>query len=345
MIDYPSTTATLIQQTLERERTLPLLSEWCRSRFFFHPQPTDYVCLFFHGFTAAPHQFIPMSQMFFKAGYNVIVPLMPGHGQAGQWDKSNPPPLPTNPAQYQDFALYWLQIAQLLGRRVIVGGLSGGGTLAAWLSLYCPRAIYRTILFAPFLSSSNKVVDLFVKSFDGYFEWTQASAYERVPANIFGYSGFALPALRTFLVMGQTVLQAARSQFSPPLFIISSECDEAVGNYDHKTLFDRLIQRQPMTWKHCFSRALAIPHTMMTKAEGNQWENLLNVMVKAFVQSNLTWAELEEIGFRMTRGKTFKAVIAELGLQQNVSPDMPAMMTMLDKRAIVEARNSTHRRH
>jgi len=345
MSDYSSTIATITQQTAAREQALPLLSQGCRSLFFFHPQPVEKICLFFHGFTSAPHQFIPMGQTFFNAGYNVIAPLMPGHGQAGNWGRTNPPPLPTNPKDYQNFALSWLQVAQSLGKQVIVGGLSGGGTLTAWLAMQCPRAIDRALLFAPYLSSSNKVIDLFVKSFDGYFEWETANVSDALPSNAGGYAGFALPALRVFLTMGQVVLQAARSQSTPPMFIISSECDQAVGNYDHQALFEAAIQRQPFTWKHRFSRALAIPHTMMTKAEGNQWENLLNVMAKAFVQSNLTWAEVEEIGYRMTRGKTFNAVVAELGLQNQVSPDMPAMMTMVDKRAIVEARNpSRHRR-
>ncbi len=344
MSDYSSTIASIVQRTAAREKTLPLLSEGCRSRFFFHPQPTGRVCLFFHGFTSAPHQFIPMAQAFFRAGYNVMVPLMPGHGQSGNWSRNNPPPLPTHLSDYQDFAMYWLQIAQSLGTEVVVGGLSGGGTLTAWLATQCPRAIDRTLLFAPYLSSSNRVIDLFVKSFEGYFEWAKVDVSEALPSNAGGYVGFALPALRVFLTMGQLVLQAARSQVTPPMLIISSECDQAVGNYDHQALFESAIQRQPFTWKHCFSRALAIPHTMMTKVEGNQWENLLNVMAKAFVQSNLTWAEVEEIGYRMTRGKTFNAVVAELGLQSRVSPDMPAMMTMVDKRAIVEARNPSRNR-
>ncbi len=344
MGDYSSTIAAITRQIAARERALPLLSEICRSQFFLHPKPTERVCVFFHGFTAAPHQFVPMAQTFYRAGYNVLVPLMPGHGRAGNWNRHNPPPLPINPVAYQDFALAWLQIAQQLGKQVVIGGLSGGGTLAAWLAMQCPRAIYRTMLFAPYLSSSNKVVDLFVQAFEGYFEWETARKSDISSADVGGYAGFSLPALRVFLIMGQAVMQAARSQLASPLFIISSECDQAVGNHDHQALFELVHKRQPFTWRHRFSRALAIPHTMMTKAEGNQWETLVNVMAKAFVQSNLTWAEVEEIGYRMTRGKTFQAVVTELGWQSRVSPDMPAMMTMVDKRAIVEARNPSRSR-
>jgi carboxylesterase len=334
---YSETVTAIAQQARARENALPLLGEFCRSRLLLHPKPTKRVCLLFHGFTAAPYQFAPMGEMFFKAGYNVLIPLLPGHGRAGNWNRTTPPPLPTDPKVYKDFALSWLRQAQALGEQVVVGGLSGGGTMAGWLALEYPQTVYRALLFAAFFGSSNKVVDLFIKSFDIYFEWQTGNT--STPLALTGYRGFAFPALRTFLSLGQEVLKRAETQAVAPMFIVSSESDIAVGNFDHRALFKEALKRQPITWYHIFSRILAVPHTMMTKAEGNRWETLLNVMAKAFVESSLTWAEVEEIGYRMTAGKTFDAVVKELGWQSKVSRDMPAMMTMVDKRAISEKRN------
>lgn len=143
MSNYAATIAAILQQTQAREDALPLLNEACRSRFFFKPNPTEKVCLFLHGFTAGPYQFVPIGEAFFRAGYNVLVPLMPGHGQAGDWNRDNPPPLPTNPQIYQQFVLHWLQQAQTLGKQVVVGGLSSGATLAAHLALEYPQQIYQ----------------------------------------------------------------------------------------------------------------------------------------------------------------------------------------------------------
>ncbi|UBF24976.1 alpha/beta fold hydrolase [Kovacikia minuta CCNUW1] len=340
MFNYSDTAMAIAQQAKMREDALPLLNQSCRSRFFFQPKPTKRVCLFFHGFTAGPYQFVPMAEAFFRAGYNVLIPLLPGHGQAGNWNRNNPPPLPTDPKIYQQFGLQWLELAQTLGEEVIIGGLSAGGTLTAWLALERPQAIYRALLFAAYLSSSSKVVDLFVRSFDTYFEWQAGKTPStQTPLAVGGYSGFSVAGLRTFLNMGQDILKRAQRQPTPPLFIVSSESDIAVGNMDHKALFENALHRQPLTWYQRFDRTLAIPHTMMTKTEGNRWENLLNVMAKAFVESNLTWAEVEEIGYRMGNGRTFDQVVAELGWQQKVSRDMPAMMTMVDKRAIAIARS------
>jgi carboxylesterase len=66
-------------------------------------------------------------------------------------------------------------------------------------------------------------------------------------------------------------------------------------------------------------------------------------MTKAYIESDLTWAEVEEIGYRMTRGKTFDMAVSELNLTAKVSRDMPAMMTMVDKRAIAISRNPRFR--
>jgi len=83
MFDYSTTIDAIAQQAKTREDALPLRNEKCRSKFFFQPNPAPKVCLFFHGFTAGPYQFEPLGEALFQAGYNVLVPLQPGHGIAG----------------------------------------------------------------------------------------------------------------------------------------------------------------------------------------------------------------------------------------------------------------------
>lgn len=334
-VGYSIAATTVPQRTRFQEDRLPVRNDGCRSQFLLHSAPTPKVCLFFHGFTAAPYQFLPMARTLHRAGYNVLIPRLPGHGQAGDWNGQNPPPMPVNAEMYKKFALDWLRQAQTFGNQVVVGGLSGGATIAAWLALEKASELDRALLFATYLSNSSRVVDLFIRAFNLYFEWIN----ENPKADPIGYKGFVFSQLRVFLDMGREVLKRAESVTAPPMFIVSTEADRAVKNADHRTLFENALKRQPKTWYYTFDRALNIPHTMMTKAEGNVWENLLNVMAKAFVQSNLTWAEVEEIAYRMTEGKTFNQVVAELNLASKASPDMPAMMTMIDKREIVLRRN------
>lgn len=154
--------------------------------FFFSLTSARKYVSFFMDLLLLQNSLYQWQKLFFQAGYNVIIPLLPGHGIAGEWDKDNPPPLPENKQIYQEFGLHWLQIAQSLGEKIIVGGLSGSGTLVAWLALERSEQIYRTLAFAPFLSSSNNVVDLVVERFNFYFKWRTKPGLAH-----FGYEGFS----------------------------------------------------------------------------------------------------------------------------------------------------------
>jgi esterase/lipase len=333
MPNHADLTRAIVEQAKVREDALPLRNESCRSKFFFHDKPTAKVCLFFHGFTAYPDQFLPLGKAMFQQGYNVLIPLLPGHGKAGKWTRDRPAPLPTDPKVYQAFALQWIQQAQALGQQVVIGGLSGGGTLAAWVALNHRELIDRALLFAPYLSGDTIIDKLFIKLSSSYYSW--GGDADRA----IGYTSFQVPALRLFLEMGAQLMKQAQTTPAAPMFTFSTEIDDSVDTNDHKAFFADALQLQPQCWYHCFDRSYKVPHTMMTIGEGNHWEGILNLMAKAYVESDVTWAEVEEIGFRLTQGKTFPAIVAELGMANRVGPDLPAMMTMVDKAAIVRARN------
>lgn len=339
MVAYSVLKRVLEHDLRQQEARYDLMDEALHTRVWLHTQPTDRVCLFFHGFTAGPYQMEPIGQHFYRAGYNVVAPLLPGHGRRGTWDKTNPPPLPTEPEAYQKFGIQWLNLVSRLGQRLVVGGLSGGGTLAAWLALNNSAQVDRAILCAPYLGASSKVIDLFVQKIDTYFSWSVApdSASKNLPPTL-GYSGFATPALRAVLQLGQLCQQRVKHTSTAPTFTISSESDRAVSNFDHRHFFEAALKYQPQSWHVLFDKVLDIPHSMMTVQDGHRYQHLLNVMIQAFVESDLTWAEVEEIAYRMTKNRGFNAVVADLGWQSKCSKDMPATMTMVDKWAIVVKR-------
>jgi alpha-beta hydrolase superfamily lysophospholipase len=205
----------IIEQTKLLENNLPLKNEACRSLFFLHPQPTAKVCLFFHGFTAAPYQFQPLAEVLFKSGYNVLIPLLPGHGIAGHWNSRNPPPLPTQVQPYQDFAHNWLKTSQDFGEKVIIGGLSGGGTLAAWLALEYAKEIHKALLFSPYLSTSDSLLDFFIQILPIYLNWGK-----KEDSGNLGYKGFKMPGLEVFADLGQDILKQAQNRKLPSMFIV-----------------------------------------------------------------------------------------------------------------------------
>jgi len=324
MSGYADAAAALIKATRGREAALGLRDETCRSRFLLHTRPTAKVIVFFHGFTASPEQFVPIGEAFFQAGYNVLIPLLPGHGQAGDWSEDNPPPLPITPLLYQDFGQNWLEKAQSLGDRVLLGGLSGGSTLAAWLALEHPQQVDRGLLFAPYLSGTNALVDWVVERMNVYFEWKSEPG-----GASFGYKGFQMPALRTFLAMGQDVLDRAKVQPTAPLLLVSSASDRAVDSAEHQALFQSALKLQPRCWYHCFDRTLAIGHNMMTRAEGNERADLPIAIAKAYAESDLTWKEVTTLSDQLQQGEPLEAIAAQLNLNQRQPSDLPALLTTL----------------
>ncbi|HEY9740815.1 MAG TPA: alpha/beta fold hydrolase, partial [Coleofasciculaceae cyanobacterium] len=212
-------------------------------------------------------------------------------GVAGEWNGENPPPLSEDPQVYQQFVLEWLQQAKPLGKQLIVGGYSTGGTLAAWLAQEYPQEIEKTLLFAPYLSGMNELVDWLVEILPFYYEWLNKDN----PGN-FGYDGFPIPAARIFLDMGQQILDQAKNTPATPMLIVSSKSDQATNLHEHRELFETVLNYQPKSWYYCFEKELDIPHTMMTKLEGNNHLHLLINLAKAYVESDLTWAEVEEKG-------------------------------------------------
>jgi esterase/lipase len=328
--DYDLAKNNIIEQTKLHENNLPLKNLACGSQFFLHSQPTTKVCLFFHGFTAAPYQFKALAEVLFNSGYNVLIPLLPGHGIAGNWNSRNPPPLPTKAKPYQDFAHQWLQVAHNFGDQVIIGGLSGGATLAAWLALEYAQEIYKVLLFAPYLSSSNNILDILVQALPIYIDWGKKDNSSNL-----GYQGFKMPGLEVFADLGQYILKQAPNRKLPSIFILSSESDQAIDHQELLSLFESSLMYQPKSWFYCFDKFFKVPHAMMTKAEGNQYQDLLITITKAYIESDISWRDLLKIGDGILQGKRFEVAVKELKLLNRVSPDLEVLLAVLNKKVLV----------
>jgi len=86
----------------------------------------------FHGYTAGPWQYKEMADQFAKAGYNVYIPRLPGHGfmQANGMGTGSELIKSTNRGAYEQYIDGIYQEASGLGAPVYVVGLSGGADIA-----------------------------------------------------------------------------------------------------------------------------------------------------------------------------------------------------------------------
>lgn len=136
--EYASKPVSSYQEACARIRTIQAeeedlaeLNPVCATILLTHGEKVDNMILFLHGFTSCPAQFAQLGGEYFEKGYNVFIPRLPRHGTKDQRGNSLKG---LTAEELAEFATQSVDISQGLGRRVIVAGLSGGGSMATWLS-------------------------------------------------------------------------------------------------------------------------------------------------------------------------------------------------------------------
>src|SRR5688500_11065150 len=89
--------------------------------------------LVLHGFTGNPQSMRGLAQAFAAAGFTVELPLLPGHGTVIE------DMIPTRWADWSGAAEQAYDDLRAKCDKVLVAGLSMGGTLSAWLAAHHPE--------------------------------------------------------------------------------------------------------------------------------------------------------------------------------------------------------------
>lgn len=128
--------------------------------------PTGVLVL--HGFTGSPQSMRPLAEAFADAGFSVELPLLPGHGTSVDDMVST---------TWSDWsAAAEAAYSQLAARtdRIVVAGLSMGGTLAAWLAAGHPETSGIVLV--------NPLVEPPAESFVDMLAQLLESGVDRMPA-------------------------------------------------------------------------------------------------------------------------------------------------------------------
>ena len=219
-----------MQQAEAEEGVNPL----CNSKLLEYGEETENVIVFFHGFTNCPQQFEPLGQQFFEQGYNVFIPRMPHHGLADRMTKDLSKLTAEELARFGSAAV---DIAQGLGDRVTVVGLSGGGNVAAWAAQ--ERAdVDSAVLIAPMLGIlklprfSVKPVANLTLTLPNFFLWWDPATKEDRPGPDYAYQRYATRAVGGLMRLGALVDRhaEARAPAAGRIVVVSNEADAAVNN-------------------------------------------------------------------------------------------------------------------
>lgn len=116
-------------------------------------QPTEYVLLYLHGFSASRYEGYPVIPDFVKEfGCNAYLPRLAEHGL-----RDKEPLLNMTPDRLYASAKEALVLAHRLGKKVIIMGTSTGCTLALMLAADFPEKVSGLILYSPNIRIKQKM--------------------------------------------------------------------------------------------------------------------------------------------------------------------------------------------
>jgi alpha-beta hydrolase superfamily lysophospholipase len=261
----------------EAEEASGEINPLCTSTVMTHGEKTESVIIFFHGFTSCPEQFRELGQQMFDEGYNVFIPRMPHHGKL---DRSQDALLGTSAEELASFARDTVDIAHGLGDRVIVGGLSGGGTIATWIAQE-DEDVDKAVIVAPFLGIGfiptplNRIVARVLDIIPNVpMWWDPATGVNNPNTAPYSYPGYPLQALAEYLRLGFAAQDAARREKPavPSIMVINNQHDQSVNN----GVTDQLVSAwrahgEEFLRTYEFEEALGLPHDVITptREDGN----------------------------------------------------------------------------
>ena len=180
------------------------------SRLYEHGERTPLAVVLVHGLTNAPEQWEPFAGALHADGASVVIPRLAGHGHANRNTTSIARVTANDLLSTVNEAV---DIASGLGERVVVAGLSIGGSLAAWLALRRPFA--RAVCIVPFFGvrglgrTGSRVLTAALERLPNAFvPWNPGGSSAATPA--YGYTKFPTRLLAENLRIGDDVFARSR---------------------------------------------------------------------------------------------------------------------------------------
>lgn len=259
-----------IEAIQAEEEELGDLFPVCHSILMTHGEQVEDVIVFYHGFTNCPEQYRELGERFFEQGYNVYIPLAPLHGRTDREGHA------LRDLSDEDLAAHGTttaDIAQGLGRRVTVSGLSGGGTIAAWLAqeradvaLSAPTSPFIGVKLLPGAFLNRGLANLLRVVPNFHTWWDPVNRYNNPFTAPHAYAGYPVRAMGTYMRLGFSVL--ADAQDTPP----AATAIRMVLNAADLSISNRVAGDLVTAWQQAgaadvdtftFDRALLLPHDMI----------------------------------------------------------------------------------
>jgi len=231
----------------------------CGTRLLTHGEPTDKVVVLVHGLTNSPRQFQELGEMLYNDGYNVLIPRMPYHGLKTHTvsELEN-----TTTEGLRLFSDEIVDMAAGLGDEITVAGLSGGGTVVAWIAQN-RSDVNRVVLIAPLFGLAQ--VPQFASTMLGNLfsripEITWASSSEVPRESV--YLGWSTRGVAEYLVFSRAAQPVAEGEPSQVknIVLVTNGNDHTVNNGMSEVIVQKWETAGATVTRYQFDESLGLPH-------------------------------------------------------------------------------------
>lgn len=259
-----------IEAIQSAEAELTDLNPQCGTVLMTHETKVDKAIVFLHGFTSCPDQFAALGKQYFEQGYNVYIPRQPRHGLQ---ELDGTPLKGLAAEELAAFGTQTADIAQGLGERVVIAGLSGGGSIATWLAqerddidLVVPIAPFLGIGFIP-APLTRPLTNLILLVPDLHQWWDPLHKMENPFSASYSYRGYYLHSLFENIRLGFVAERDAK-RIKPAaggILVITNANDQSVNNgvvSEFEQMWIGHGEQFLQTFR--FEKDLGVPHDMIT---------------------------------------------------------------------------------
>lgn len=247
-----------------------LARDVCITKLYDHGKQTEHAIILLHGFTNCPEQFNELGQRYYAAGYNVLIPRMPYHGLSNRLTDALVNLTAENLTAFGNRAI---DIAHGLGKKITVMGISGSGTLVAWLAqnradIDFAFAIAPLFGLAFIPTSLTKLFERIALLLPNFFLWWDPRTKADNPYSIYyAYPRYPTRALVEIIRLG--IITRSQAEKAPPkarnITMIINDAEPAVSNAEIFKLLKlwRRHSRGNLSEYH-FEKDMKLPHDIIT---------------------------------------------------------------------------------
>lgn len=247
-----------------------LARDVCITKLYTHGYQTEHVIILIHGFTNCPEQFNELGKQHFEAGNNVFLPRMPYHGLS---DRLTDALVNFRAEDLAAFGDKVINIAHGLGRKVTVMGVSGSGTLVAWLvqnrsDIDFAFAIAPLFGLAFIPPAFTTLFERIVLRLPNFFVWWDPRTKADNPYSIY-YAYPRYPSHALVEIIRLAMITRAQAEASPPksgnITMIINDSEPAVSNAEIMKFIELWRKHGMVNINEVhFEKEMKLPHDIIT---------------------------------------------------------------------------------